>query len=134
MMNEERRRKRALERVKNSFNSYPLDRLAIAGGIGALEDESWFQRIRARIINTRAELAKRLTGLGFEVVPSAANFILVRHPAHQGKALMQALRERRIVVRHFSAPRIDPYLRITVGTAEQMDVLVEALREILAQR
>ncbi len=124
----------ALERVKNSFNSYPLDRLAIAGGIGALEDESWFQRIRTRIINTRAELAKRLTGLGFEVVPSAANFILVRHPAHQGKALMQALRERRIVVRHFSAPRIDPYLRITVGTAEQMDVLVEALREILAQR
>lgn len=123
----------ALERVKNSFNSYPLDRLAIAGGIAALEDEAWFQRIRAQIINTRADLSKRLTGLGFEVVPSEANFILARHPAHEGRALMQALRARKIVVRHFSAPRIDPYLRITVGTGEQMDALVETLSEILAQ-
>lgn len=124
----------ALERVKNSFNSYPLDRLAIAGGVAALEDETWFQQTREQIISVRADLQRRLGGLGFEVIPSTANFVLARHPACEGKVLVQALRSRKIIVRHFSTPRIDACLRITVGTSEQIDALIEALVEILAGR
>lgn len=123
----------ALERVKNSFNSYPLDRLAIAGGVAALEDEAWFQRTREQVIRTRADLQQGLTELGFEVIPSTANFVLARHSAHGGRSLLEALRRRKIVVRHFSAPRIDSYLRITVGTGRQIDALIEALAEILAE-
>jgi histidinol-phosphate aminotransferase len=121
----------ALTRVKDSFNSYPLGRPAQAGAIAALEDEAWFQHSRARVIEGRQRLAGGLGQLGFEVLPSAANFVFARHPAHQGAALATALRQRAVIVRHFAAPRIADYLRITVGTDGQIERLLSALSDIL---
>ena len=120
-----------LERVKNSFNSYPLDRLALAGAIASVEDDAYFRESCAKVIATREQLVADMKGLGFEVLPSTANFIFARHPAHSGAALASALRERAILVRHFKLPRIDEFLRITVGTPEQCDALVAVLREII---
>ncbi len=121
----------ALTRVKDSFNSYPLGRPALAGAIASLEDESYFQQSRTRVIEGRERLTRGLGRLGFEVLPSSANFVFTRHPAREGAALASALRERAVIVRHFAAPRISDYLRITVGTDVQIERLLSALAEIL---
>ena len=120
-----------LERVKDSFNSYPLDRLAIAGATAAIEDREWFERTRQAVMTSRKQLISQLAELGFEVLPSLANFVFARHPRHDGGELAKALRARSIIVRHFKLPRIDQFLRITVGTDEQCAALVSALREIV---
>lgn len=120
-----------LTRVKDSFNSYPLDRLALAGATAAVQDREWFDQTRRRVIASRERLAEELSALGFEVLPSAANFVFARHPRHDAATLSAQLRERRILVRHFKAPRIDQFLRITVGTNAQCDALVEALQDIV---
>ncbi len=122
----------ALERVKNSFNSYPLDRLAIVGAVAAIEDEAHFESACAKVIATREALTADLTALGFEVLPSAANFIFARHPERDAATLALALRERGIIVRHFKLPRIDQHLRISIGTDAECAALSQALREILA--
>lgn len=122
----------ALDRVKNSFNSYPLDRLALAGAVASVEDEDWFTANCQQVIDIRARLVGQLQQLGFDILPSSANFIFARHPARGGAELAQALRERAIIVRHFKQPRIEDFLRITVGTDEQCAALVDALKEILA--
>lgn len=121
----------ALSRVKNSFNSYPLDRLASVGAIAALEDVAWFEANRDRVIESRGVLACALAELGFEVVPSATNFLFVRHSERDAGELAAALRARGVLVRHFKKPRIEQYLRITVGTPEQCQALVDALGAIL---
>ncbi|WP_260295903.1 histidinol-phosphate transaminase [Sedimenticola hydrogenitrophicus] len=121
----------ALERVKNSFNSYPLDRFALSGAVAALQDRDYFAATCQWVIATREHLAVRLAELGFEVLPSAANFVFVRHPGHDAGELASRLRERAIIVRHFRQPRIEQFLRITVGTDEQSDKLCAALTEIL---
>jgi histidinol-phosphate aminotransferase len=121
----------ALERVKNSFNSYPLDRLAIAGAVTAFEDHAHFEWTRNAIIRTRGRLIEQLEALGFDVLPSAANFIFVRHPQKDAGELFRRLREQSIIVRHFKLPRIDQHLRITIGTEEECSALVKALRGIL---
>jgi histidinol-phosphate aminotransferase len=120
-----------LERVKNSFNSYPLDRLALAGAVASVEDDAYFRESCATVIATREQMVADLEGLGFEVLPSAANFVFARHPAHNGAKLAGDLRERAIIVRHFKLPRIDEFLRITVGTPEQCNALVKALKEFV---
>jgi histidinol-phosphate aminotransferase len=122
----------ALERVKNSFNSYPLDRLAIAGAVAAIEDREYFDKTCQAVIATREKLVGDLKALGFEVLPSAANFIFARHPQHDAEKSALALRRRSIIVRHFSQPRIEQFLRITVGTDEQCAVLVATLKEVFA--
>ena len=122
----------ALERVKNSFNSYPLDRLAIAGAVAAFEDREYFEQTCKAVIATREKLVGELRALGFEVLPSAANFIFARHPQHDAEKSALALRRLSIIVRHFKLPRIEQFLRITVGTDEQCAALVAALKEILA--
>ena len=124
----------ALERVKNSFNSYPLDRLAIAGAVAAYEDHEHFEKTRQAVIASREKLVADLKALGFEVLPSKANFLFARHPRHDGQELALALRQRGIIVRHFRLPRIEQFLRITVGTDAQCAALVGALREIIEQR
>lgn len=121
----------ALTRVKDSFNSYPLGRPAQAGAIASLEDEAYFQQSRLRVIEGRERLTRGLKEAGFEVLPSLANFVFARHPAHEGSALAAALRQQAVIVRHFSAARISDYLRITVGTDEQIDRLLSALSMIL---
>lgn len=121
-----------LNRVKNSFNSYPLSRMAIAGGIAAFADEAWFQTQRQRIIGSREALVGALAGLGFEVLPSAANFVFARHPRHGGHELYESLRQRSVLVRHFERPRIAQFLRITVGTDAQHARLLAALGELIS--
>lgn len=120
-----------LERVKNSFNSYPVDRLAEAGATAAIEDTEYFDYTRSAVIHTREALDASLRSLGFDVLPSAANFVMARHPARDAAELAAALRERGIIVRHFSHPRIVQYLRISIGTSQECDALVHALRTIL---
>lgn len=121
-----------LERVKNSFNSYPLGRLAQAGAIAAIEDQAHLEETSAKVIQTRSNLVEQLNALGFDTLPSTANFIFTRHPKHAGVKLYQALRDRGIIVRHFKSARIDEFLRITIGTDEQSSELVAALKEILS--
>lgn len=120
-----------LERIKNSFNSYPLDRFAIAGAVAAIEDRAYFEQTCAAIVRTRDSLVADLTRLGFQVLPSAANFVFARHPHRDAATLQQKLRERAIIVRHFHQPRIDQFLRITIGTDAECAALVEALEAVL---
>jgi len=122
----------ALNRVKDSFNSYPLDRFAQAGALASMEDHAYFEAICAKVVATRTRLVASMEAQGFDVLPSAANFIFARHPAQDGAALAAALRERSIIVRHFRSPaRIAPFLRITIGTDSQCDALLAALKVIV---
>jgi histidinol-phosphate aminotransferase len=121
----------ALERVKDSFNSYPLGCLAIAGAVAAIKDDAWFQQTRTRIMANRETLAGAFTGLGFEVLPSQANFVFARHPRHGGAELAAKLREHGILVRHFQKPRIKDYLRITVGSEDQCSRLIAVARSLV---
>jgi histidinol-phosphate aminotransferase len=114
----------ALVRVKDSFNSYPLDSLAIAAGIAAYQDRSYFNETTAKVIDSRDRVVKELTELGFEVLPSAANFVFAKHPQHDAAELAAGLREEGVIVRHFNKARIDQFLRITIGTpAENQQML-----------
>ena len=122
----------ALERIKNSFNSYPLDRLAIAAGVAALADEAYFQKTRQAVMDERARLVAGLQALGFDVLPSAANFVFVQHADRAADVIAAALRAEGIVVRHFNAPRIDNFLRITIGLPNESTTLLAALSAILA--
>ena len=121
----------ALERVKDSFNSYPLDCLALAGAAAAIEDDAWFQETRERIMANRESLVRALSELGFEVLPSLANFVFARHPGHRGAQLAMQLRERGVLVRHFQKPRIEDFLRITVGTEDQCSRLIALLSSLI---
>ena len=123
----------ALTRVKDSFNSYPLDRLAQAAAIAAYEDDAWFRESCAKVIASRERLTAELKALGFEVVPSAANFVFARHPAHDAATLAASLKEKEIFVRHFKLPRIDQHLRISIGTDAECDALIDALRALIAR-
>ena len=123
----------ALERVKGSFNSYPLDRIASAGAVAAMQDMLHFDSTRARVIASREQLAEELSRLGFDVLPSKANFLFVRHPAHDARQLQAHLRERNILVRHFRQSRIAQFLRISIGTDAECGALVDAFKALLAQ-
>ena len=121
----------ALERVKDSFNSYPLDRIAQAGAAAAVDDREWFDETRNKVIESRERVTGALRQRGFEVLPSQANFVFARHPAHSGETLAKDLRDRAVLVRHFAKPRISDFLRITIGTAEECDRLITAIEEIV---
>ncbi len=122
-----------LNRVKNSFNSYPVDRLAQAAALAAINDVPYFERCVAAIRATRERTAAALRVLGFTVLPSAANFLFVRHPAHLGTALQAGLRGRGILVRRFDSPRIADWLRITIGSDEEMDKVLQELAGIIEE-
>ena len=117
----------ALIRIKDSFNSYPLDRLAGAAAVAAMSDTDWLERNRQKVMHSRDWLTQRLFALGFEVLPSMANFVFARHPEREAAMLADGLRARKILVRHFDKPRIHDRLRITVGTQPQCEALVDAL-------
>ncbi|MBN2985132.1 histidinol-phosphate transaminase [Pseudomonas lactucae] len=120
----------ALERVKNSFNSYPLDRLAIAGASAAFDDREYFEKTCQKVIDSRNTLVAQLEAKGFEVLPSAANFIFARHPQHDAAGLAAKLREQGVIVRHFKQERIAQFLRISIGTPEQNQALIDGLGEL----
>lgn len=121
-----------LSRVKDSFNSYPVDSLAAAGAIAAMEDVAYFEMTRQKVMVTRQHLVSAMQAMGFEVLPSGANFIFAKHSDRDGAELTALLRERNIIIRHFKKPtRVAPYLRITIGTEEQNQHLIDALKTIL---
>ena len=120
----------ALERVKNSFNSYPLDRLAIVGATAAFEDREHFDKTRRLVIDSRDKVVAQLEAKGFEVLPSAANFIFARHPRHDAAGLAAKLREQGVIVRHFKQERIAQFLRISIGTPEQNQALIDGLGDL----
>jgi histidinol-phosphate aminotransferase len=121
----------ALTRVKDSFNSYPLDRLAQAAAAAAYEDDAWFRDTCAKVVASRERLSAGLGALGFDVVPSGANFVFARHRGHDAATLAARLRDKEIFVRHFKAPRVDQHLRISIGTEAECDTLLQALQDIL---
>lgn len=122
----------ALDRIKNSFNSYPLDVIAEEAALASLQDEAYFEDIRRRIIASRERLRAGLVELDFDVLPSQANFLFAMHPHHQAVELFGGLRERNILVRHFRKPRFENFLRISVGTDAECDALLAALANLLA--
>ena len=122
----------ALRRVRDSFNSYPVDRLAQAAARAAILDTAYTEEAVRRVKATRDGCAEALWTLGYPVLPSETNFLFVRADETDAAPVMQALREQRILVRHFSAPRLKPWLRITVGTQEEMERVVEALKNLKA--
>lgn len=122
----------ALIRIKDSFNSYPIDRFAEAGAVAALQDEDYFQQTRQQVIASREELVADMLALGFEVLPSGANFIFARHPECSGEQLASGLRDQAVIVRHFKKPaRIAEFLRITIGNESQNQALMQALRSLM---
>jgi histidinol-phosphate aminotransferase len=121
----------ALRRVKDSFNSYPLGRVAQAGATASVRDEAYFRESCARVIAGREAMTRELIKLGFAVLPSSANFVFAGHPARGGSELAAALREHAVLVRHFSTPRTAPYLRITVGTEDDTGRLIAAVEDVL---
>ena len=118
--------------VRDSINSYTVDRVAQAGARAAIEDEDYFQSIRRRVMDTRERTAKVLKQMGFIVLPSQANFLFLSHPSHGGKELLDALRERGILVRWWSDPPIENWLRVTIGTDEEMEEFARGMREIVS--
>lgn len=121
----------ALEAVKNSFNSYPIDRFAIAAAVASFEDQDYFQEQCEKVIASREKLVANLTELGFNVLPSKANFIFATHSLHDAAQLAEKLREQGIIVRYFNKPRINQFLRITIGTDEQNQRLVDTLKMLI---
>ena len=120
----------ALTRMKNSFNSYPLDKLAQAGATASVLDTDYFEQTRQQVIDLRTSLTSELAALGYKVLPSHANFIFARPKDGNASTVASTLRDQGIIVRHFDKPRINEYLRITVGTSDQHERLINALKEL----
>ena len=120
-----------LERVKNSFNSYPLDRAAIAGATASINDKDYFNETCDKIIHTREKTSQALAQLGFNVLESKTNFVFAKPAKKDAQTLYAALKNKGILVRYFNAPRIDDYLRITIGTDEEMEQLIDTLKTLL---
>ena len=125
---------RDLNTIRNSTNPYNVNRMTLAAGAAALEDDAYYRANCKKIEDARDRTATQLTALGFTVIPSKANFLFAKTPAIGGEALYLTLKERGILIRHFSKPRIADYNRITVGTQEQMETLVAAVETILKEQ
>ena len=119
----------ALRCVRDSINSYTVDRVAQAGAAAALADREYFDRTRQKVMNTRAWTAEKLERLGFTVCPSRTNFLFARHPGRPGKEIFDHLRQEGILVRRWDIPEICDWLRITIGTDEEMRTLISVLAE-----
>lgn len=120
-----------LNRIKNSINSYTIDRVALVGATEAIKDNEYFEEITKKIINTREKTCKDLEKLGFRVLESKSNFVFASHNEVPGKVLFEKLKDHGVLVRYFNKDRIDNFLRIAIGTDEEMDILIEKLKLIL---
>lgn len=123
-----------LNRVKNCINSYTLDRLALIGAKEAIKDETYFQEIRSKIINTRDIITQKLKYLGFKVIDSKANFIFISHQKINALWLFEKLKENNILVRYFNKPRIDNYLRVSIGSDDEMDYFYEQIKRLIENK
>ncbi|MBP7652253.1 histidinol-phosphate transaminase [Candidatus Dependentiae bacterium] len=121
----------AMNRIKSSFNSYTIDRLCSAGAAAAFEDAEYYNQISLKIINTREDAVKELSKLGFYIIPSKSNFLFVKHSVFNAEKLYILLKQNGVLVRYFKKPRIDNYLRITIGTKEEMEVLYRTIKTII---
>lgn len=124
----------AMYAVRNSYNSYTMNMPSILCGVEAVEDREYFNKTRAAIMETREDVAKKLEALGFTVLPSSANFLFASHESVPAEELFLMLREKHIYVRYFKSPRINNYLRITIGTPEQMEVFLKEVESYLATK
>ncbi|MPW24661.1 histidinol-phosphate transaminase [Alkalibaculum sp. M08DMB] len=120
-----------LNRVKNSVNSYTLDRLALKGAIAAINDENYFQETRNKIMDTRKRITSELIKIGFNVIDSKSNFLFINHSSIKAVDIFMKLRERAILVRYFKMPRIDNYLRVTIGNDKEMDIFIREVCKIV---
>lgn len=120
-----------LNRIKNSFNSYTIDRVAAAAGVEAIKDEKYFKECVSKIVSTREKVTAELRELGFNVVPSKANFIFASHALYNAGELFARLKEKGVLVRHFNKEKIDNYLRISIGSEEEMETFIEIVKEIM---
>lgn len=120
-----------LNRIKNSFNSYTIDRVAAVAAVEAIKDEEYFRECTSRIIKTREKVTEELSELGFNVIPSKANFIFAGHPKYPAGELFVKLREKGVLVRYFNKDRINNYLRISIGAEEEMELFIEKVKEIM---
>ena len=121
----------ALFAAKDSYNSYPLDSVAIAAGVASVEDEEYFRATVQKVVATRRRLTEKLRTMGFDVADSSTNFLFAEHPKYRAKDIQEYLKTRDIYVRYFSKKRIDNRLRITIGTDEEIDALISALRDYI---
>lgn len=122
-----------LRRVKNSFNSYTLDRLALVGAVAAMKDEPYFQQLCRKVVETRDWTVHELLSLGFAIVPSNANFIFIQHKDVQAKTLYEMLKERGILVRYFDRAKVNNHLRVTIGTREEMAKFLATITSIIQE-
>ncbi len=120
-----------LDRIKNSFNSYTLDRVALAGAVAALKDDSYFQETKKKIIQTRERTIQALKALNFIVMDSKSNFIFISHKKLEAEFIFKKLRDRGILIRFFNKPRINNFMRVTIGTDREMQVFIKALEKII---
>lgn len=120
-----------LERIKNSFNSYTIDRLGLAGAVESIKDETYFEETRQKIIRTREKTVAELKKMNFECVESKANFIFIHSRDEKAEVLFKTLKEQGVLVRYFNKPRISEYLRVTIGTDEEMETFIGVLKNIL---
>jgi histidinol-phosphate aminotransferase len=120
-----------LEAVKNSYNSYTVDSVSIAAGIASVGDDEYFRQTIDRVIKTRKRVTNELEALGFEVLPSSSNFIMATHKDFEMKALFDYLKTKNVFIRYFSLPRIDKYVRVTIGTDEEMDIFLKYVKEFI---
>ncbi|MBQ8281666.1 MAG: histidinol-phosphate transaminase [Lachnospiraceae bacterium] len=123
---------KALNHVKHSYNSYTMSQISIVSGIASVEDKAYFEETTAKIINTREVYKEKIKSLGFSMPDSKTNFLFATHETVPAELIFSKLREKKIYVRYFKKPKIDNYLRITVGTDEEMESLVKALEEIVS--
>ena len=117
--------------VKDSYNSYPVNRLSIETGVASVEDEEYFQATLRKVITTRESTAEQLKELGFDVPKSQTNFLFVTHPKYKAKDIFEFLREKGIFIRYFNKPRIDDRLRITIGTDDEMIQMINGIKEFM---
>ena len=121
-----------MEAVKNSYNSYTVDSLSIEMGSASIEDDEYFKSTCQKVIKTRQRVTDELRNLGFDVLDSQTNFIFATHPKHSMKDMFEYLKTKKVFIRYFSLPRIENYVRITVGTDDEMDIFLEKTKEFLA--
>lgn len=120
-----------MEAVKNSYNSYTVDSLSIEMGAASIEDDEYFKSTCKKVIETRQRVTLELEKLGFDVLDSQTNFIFVTHNKHNMKSLFEYLKTQKVFIRYFSLPRIENYVRITIGTNEEMDIFLEKTKEFI---
>ena len=123
-----------LNDAKFSFNSYTMNATSIVAGVASVNDEEYFQKITAKVVETRERVKKELAKLGFIFTDSKTNFIFAKHEKVSGQEIFDALREKEIYVRHWNKPRIKDYLRISIGTDEEMNTMLEFLKKYLADK